>query len=91
MTARLARRLDTATLVWLALLAATVLTAVVGLEQHDVATAAGLTLLAVAFVKVRLVGIHFMELRTAPTALRALFETYVAGVFAVLALLYVVL
>jgi len=91
MTTRPPRRPDAPTLVWLVLLAATALTAAVGLEQHGAATAAGLVLLAVAFVKVRLVGIHFMELRTAPTALRALFETYVAGVFVVLALLYAVL
>jgi hypothetical protein len=31
----------------------------------------------IAFVKVRLVGLHFMGLREAPMGLRALFEAYV--------------
>lgn len=84
------RRPDAATVVWLVLLAATVLTAVVGLEQAGASHAIGLVLLAIAFVKLRLVGIHFMELGTAPLALRLLFEGYVAVVFLVLATLYVV-
>jgi hypothetical protein len=72
MTTRVLRLADRPTLVWLVLLAATMLTAVVGLE-HDPSRTAGLVLLTVAFVKLRLVGIHFMELRTAPTPLRLLF------------------
>lgn len=84
-------RSDMPTKVWLVLLAATVLTAAVGLEQAGASHVVGLTLLGIAFVKVRLVGIHFMELGTAPTPLRLLFEAYVVGVFAVLAVLYVAL
>jgi hypothetical protein len=33
---------------------------------------------------VRLIGMHFMDLRVAPLALRALFEGYVLAVFLVL-------
>jgi caa(3)-type oxidase subunit IV len=89
MSVRDVRRLDTETGVWLILLGATVLTAVLGLEQAGASRAVGLALLAVAFVKLRLVGLYFMELRTAPLPLRLLFEGYVAGVFIVLAGLYI--
>jgi Prokaryotic Cytochrome C oxidase subunit IV len=34
--------------------------------------------LLIAFIKVRLVGLYFMELRGAPTVLRGLFEAYCA-------------
>jgi len=50
--------------------------------------AIGLAVLAVAFVKVRLVGLYFMELRTAPVPLRLAFEAWVVVVGAVLAGLY---
>ena len=43
----------------------------------------------VAFIKVRLVGLHFMELRSAPLALRTLFEAYVVVVFTVVIVMYV--
>ena len=33
-------------------------------------------------LKVRLIGLHFMDLRVAPTPLRLLFEGYVLAVFA---------
>lgn len=90
MAVREVRRVDTETGVWLLLLAATVLTAALGLEQAGASHAVGLTLLAIAFVKLRFVGLYFMEVRTAPTPLRLAFEGYVAGAFLVLAVLYVV-
>jgi hypothetical protein len=40
--------------------------------------------LGIAAVKVRLVGLDFMELRHAPIALRAVFELYCATLWAVL-------
>ncbi len=40
-----------------------------------------------AMLKVRLIGLHFMDLRVAPTPLRLLFEGYVLAVFAALAIL----
>jgi len=38
--------------------------------------ARALLILAIAFIKVRFIGLYFMELRAAPLLLRALFETY---------------
>jgi hypothetical protein len=45
-------------------------------------------LIAVAFVKVRLVGLYFMELRAAPLALRVVFEGWVVATGGVLVGLY---
>lgn len=53
-------------------------------------TVATVGILAVAFVKVRFVGLDFMELRRAPLPLRLIFEAWVLSVFTVLAVLYVV-
>jgi hypothetical protein len=44
--------------------------------------------LAIAAVKVRLVGLDFMELRHAPIPLRAAFEVYCVGIWALLSALY---
>lgn len=79
---------DRQTNVWMVLVAATVLTAVVGLEQHGGSTVVGLLLLAVAFVKIRLVALHFMEVRDAPLPLRLLVEGYVGVTFAALVVIY---
>jgi caa(3)-type oxidase subunit IV len=56
-----------------------------GIDNHTIASTA---ILLIAFIKVRLVGLYFMELRAAPTVLRGLFEAYcvivctlVTGVF----------
>jgi hypothetical protein len=49
---------------------------------------AAVAVLALAFVKVRLVGLHFMELRSAPVPLRLLFEGWVVVVCSVLIGLY---
>ena len=48
----------------------------------------GAVVMAVAFLKVRLVGLSFMELRTAPVPLRALFEGWVVVTGGVLIALY---
>lgn len=87
-SARLFR--DRQTNVWMVLVAATVLTAVVGLEQHGGTAAVGLLLLAIAFVKIRLVALHFMEIREAPLPLRLLVEGYVGITFVVLVTIYLV-
>ncbi|WP_294009930.1 cytochrome C oxidase subunit IV family protein [Streptomyces sp.] len=47
--------------------------------------------MAIALIKVRLVGLHFMELRNAPAALRGAFEAYVAATGATLLALYLIL
>lgn len=84
-------RTDRQTAVWMLLVAATVLTAVLGLEQHGGSTAVGLVLLAIAFVKIRLVALHFMDVREAPPALRLLVEAYAGLTFVALAAIYLTL
>lgn len=81
-------RIDRQTAVWMFLVAATVATAVLGLEQHGGSAAVGLVLLAIAFVKIRLVALHFMEIREAPPALRAVVECYCGITFLALAAIY---
>lgn len=82
---RTSRRLTT---VWLALLAVTLGSFTLGVEQSaHLAPVATIVILAAALFKARLIGIHFMELRSAPWGLRALFEVYVVVVFVALILL----
>lgn len=50
---------------------------------------ASLVIIVVAVVKVRLVGMYFMELRHAPFALRLVFEMYCAAVLVVLSSVYI--
>jgi Prokaryotic Cytochrome C oxidase subunit IV len=45
-------------------------------------------ILTIAFAKIRFVGTEFMELRTAPRALRFIFDLWVVGVWGVLIGLY---
>lgn len=49
-----------------------------------------IVIVGIALVKVRLIGIHFMDLRAAPPPLRLLFEGYTVALFLVLAVLDVV-
>jgi hypothetical protein len=80
---------DRTAAVWAVLVLATLASWVLGEDklihtQDVVATG----VIAIAFIKVRLVGIHFMELREAPLLLRAAFEAYVAVAATVLIVLY---
>jgi hypothetical protein len=76
------------TLVWALLLALTFGSFLVGIEQGaGFASAGAAILVGLALFKVRLIGIHFMDLRVAPLPLRALFEGYVLVVFVVLVFL----
>jgi cytochrome c oxidase subunit IV len=63
--------------VWFFLVAATVVSWLLGADygpgNH---TAATVSVMAVAFIKVRFVGLYFMELRHAPLALRLAFEAW---------------
>lgn len=73
------------TLVWVLLLGLTFASFVVGIEQGaGVASAAAVVIVGLALYKVRLIGIHFMDLRIAPRPLRLVFEAYVLIVFATL-------
>ena len=67
------------TAVWSLLICATLLSSWVGTDHGD-RTLATLAVIAIAFVKLRCVGLYFMELRHAPPALRVVFEAYAAVV-----------
>jgi len=83
---------DTQVTVWFLLIVATLATAALGLEQAAGGSAAvGVLLLTIAFVKIRLVGLHFMELGAAPRPLRLLFEGYVLVTFTALVVLFLVM
>lgn len=74
-----------ATAVWVLLITATGVSWVLG-NQHGIHghELASVIILLIAFVKVRLVGLYFMELREAPNVLRGLFEAYCLIVCALL-------
>lgn len=79
------------TVVWAILIAATCSSWWLGSEHGSASTSyatASVVILAVACIKMRLVGLYFMELKDAPFALRALFEGYVVGVWGLMVGLY---
>ena len=73
---------------WAIILVATLVSFAVGVERGEYDTVA-VVVLGIAAVKVRLVGLDFMELRHAPIYLRLLFEVYCVVLWAVLSGLYV--
>jgi hypothetical protein len=80
------------TVVWLGLTLATLLSWSLG-GHHTLGLSgshglAGISILLIAFVKVRFVGLYFMDLRGAPVVLRSMFEAYCAAVCAVLAAMF---
>jgi Prokaryotic Cytochrome C oxidase subunit IV len=75
------------TYVWVGLVAVTIVSWAVGAE-HGVGSAVAIIVLALALIKVRFVGLDFMELRTAPLVLRAVFEGYCVILWMVLAGMY---
>jgi hypothetical protein len=75
------------TYVWLALVAVTIVSWAVGAD-HEVGSGVGVVVLALALIKVRFVGLDFMELRTAPLFLRGIFEAYCIILWMVLAGMY---
>jgi Prokaryotic Cytochrome C oxidase subunit IV len=74
-------------LTWLLLVAATLVSWAVGAD-HGTGSMVAVVVLAIAATKVRLVGLDFMELRHAPIPLRAAFECYCVGMWALLSALY---
>lgn len=73
------------TVVWLILVAATLVSWFLGgLAGSSSHLLTGSVVLIIAFVKVRLVGTYFMELRGAPTVLRVMFDSYCVVACAVL-------
>ena len=73
------------TVVWAALVLFTIVSFALGGEHFidDRNLAAGVVI-GIGAIKIRLVGLHFMELRHAPSALRAAFEAYCVLLFALL-------
>lgn len=78
-----------ATLAWAFLIMLSILGPSVGIGEGS--TAIALLVLAIGAVKVRLVGLDFMELRHAPLWMRAAFEAYCAVLWITLSALYLVL
>lgn len=76
-------------LVWAALVVATAVSVLISEDEFGSLTLTAGVVLAAAFLKVRLIAVHFMEVRTAPLWLRAFFEAYVSIVLATLFVLYV--
>jgi len=80
------------TLVWLLLILLTAfswwLSAAEGTQPMQAAHIATTSMFVVAFFKVRMVGLHFMEMRHAPWSLRALFELWAVATCGVIIALY---
>lgn len=70
-------RADPVIIVWIALVLATFLSCWLATEEASGGGIIAVAILIVAAVKIRLVGMHFMELRDAPRLLRGMFELYV--------------
>lgn len=77
-----------ATRVWLLLMAATIVTTWVLTKDTFTARVATSAIVLIAAIKVRLVLLHFMELRHAPLPLRIVFEGWVLAVAGALITLY---
>ncbi|WP_445165917.1 cytochrome C oxidase subunit IV family protein [Mycolicibacterium sp. Dal123E01] len=72
---------------WLVLVALTCASFAFGAD-HGTGSLVAVGVLAIAAIKVRLVGLDFMELRHAPIPLRAIFEVYCVALWALLSGLY---
>jgi hypothetical protein len=75
------------TWVWAVLVVATLVSWAVG-NDHATGSVVAIVVLGVAVIKVRFVGLDFMELRNAPLVLRAMFESYCVALWSVLAGMY---
>ncbi len=75
------------TYVWLALVVVTLVSWGVGAD-HEIGSGIAVFVLALAVIKVRFVGLDFMELRNAPLLLRGTFEAYCVLLWSVLAGMY---
>lgn len=78
------------TYVWLGLVVVTLVSWAVGVD-HGLGSGVAVWVLALAAVKVRYVGLDFMELRRAPLILRGIFEFYCVAVWLMLAGMYLFL
>lgn len=79
------------TLIWIVLIAATITSLLLGTDNLVSAVkAASVLVIVVAFIKVRFVGLYFMELRSAPIQLRLIFEGYCLVVCTALVVMFLV-
>ena len=79
------------TLTWMVLFAATAISwSLVQEGTQGNFLAAGVAILSLAFFKVRLILLYFMELRFAPQPWRGIFELWVLAVWAAVVYLYVI-
>jgi hypothetical protein len=76
--------------VWLILVGATIasLTLFEAFHSPTMNRTVSTVVIAVAFIKVRFVGLDFMELRRAPRALRLIFELWLIVISGTLIILY---
>jgi hypothetical protein len=76
--------------VWLILVSATIgsLTLFEAFRSAPLNRTVSTAVIAVAFIKVRFVGLDFMELRRAPRALRLVFELWLIVISGTLIILY---
>ncbi|MCV7175916.1 cytochrome C oxidase subunit IV family protein [Mycolicibacterium sphagni] len=72
---------------WLILVGATLASWALG-HDHGMGSLVAVGVLAIAAIKVRLVGLDFMELRLSPIPLRLAFEVYCVALWALLSGLY---
>jgi hypothetical protein len=75
---------------WLVLIAATLVSYALGAD-HGTGSVMVVLVLGIAAIKIRLVGLDFMELRSAPMPLRAAFEGYCLVLWGLLSGLYLFL
>lgn len=81
---------SSATVVWFVLVSATAVSWALGTHHQivDNATATALIILAIAFIKIRYIGLYFMDLKDAPLGLRAVLEAWCVIVYALTAGFY---
>jgi hypothetical protein len=72
---------------WVVLIVATLISYALGAD-HGTGSVMAVVVLAIAAMKIRLVGLDFMELRGAPMPLRLAFEGYCVGLWLLLSGLY---
>jgi hypothetical protein len=68
---------DRTSIVWLVLVVATLASWMLGSEDAGAARMGSCAILLIAFIKVRLIGRHFMEIKDSPRTLRIAFDIYV--------------
>ncbi|MCW2784740.1 MAG: hypothetical protein JWP74_1257 [Marmoricola sp.] len=75
------------TWIWLVLVALTAISVSAG-DNHGTGSRIGVVVIVLAVVKVRFIGLDFMELRHAPRVLRMAFELYCVALLGVLGATY---